>query len=591
MSSIQKRLGDLRKAMQKSGLSAYIIPSSDPHQSEYVADHWKSREWISGFTGSAGTVVVTMDHAGLFTDSRYYLQADEELAGSEFVLHKAEPGDPGFFEWTMGQLSAGDRIGVDGQLFTSSQVKRFVAQAGQKDITVLVDKDLIAEIWEDRPALPDHAFFFHDPKYSGRDRREKFEMIREEMAQKEASICLLTALDDIAWAFNIRGRDVEYNPVVIAYAAIETHKARLFLDPGKVSEELRNQLKEEGVELHSYEAFTSFIRSIDEPVFYDPNRTNAYLVSLLDEHPKKVTGEAIVMRLKAIKNETEQHWLRKVMVKDGVALTHTYKWMEDTLKEGGITEVEMAEKLAHFRSQQKGYFGESFSAIIGYKGNGAIVHYRPMPETCKTIENEGMLLTDSGGQYEDGTTDITRTFALSEPTTEQKLHYTLVLKGHIGLARAIFPEGTAGTQLDMKAREHLWSHGLNYGHGTGHGVGFFLNVHEPPQGFVPNMSERGVTVQKAGHYSSNEPGYYVEGSHGIRIENLVICQPHPEHKGFLHLETITLFPIDTRPIDRSILTTEELSWLNDYHERVYEAIAPHLDEGHRSWLKNKCQAI
>lgn len=279
------------------------------------------------------------------------------------------------------------------------------------------------------------------------------------------------------------------------------------------------------------------------------------------------------------------------MVKDGVALTHAYKWLEDTVKERGIKETEVAEKLAHFRSQQDGYFGESFSAIIGYKGNGAIVHYRAMEDTCKTIENEGMLLTDSGGQYVDGTTDITRTFCFSDPTSEQKLHYTLVLKGHIGLGMAVFPEGTTGAQLDIKAREHLWDRGLNYGHGTGHGVGFFMNVHEPPQGFVPNLSERGATVQKAGHYTSNEPGFYVKDSHGIRIENLVICQPHKEYDGFLELETITLFPIATNLIDKSLMTNKEVDWLNNYHQRVFEALSPQLDEEHKAWLEEKCRAI
>lgn len=591
MSSIQERINALRDAMKKAGLSAYIIPSSDPHQSEYVAEHWKSREWISGFTGSAGVAVITMDHAGLFTDSRYYLQAEQELAVSEFELHKAGQGGAEYFSWTLDQLSAGDRIGIDGALFTASQVSKYKSQCEARGVTLLMDQDLIAKVWKDRPALPEHALFTHDPKYAGLDRREKLAVIREKMAEAGASVYLVTALDDIAWAFNIRGRDVECNPVVIAYAAVEKQKARLFVDPAKVTESIRQELKGDGVELHSYEAFQSYVKTLEDPTFYDPARTNAYLVSLVDEKTPRVTGDSIIMHLKAIKNPTEQTWLRKVMVKDGVALAHAYKWLEDTLDSRGVTEVEFAEKLASCRAQQPGYFGESFSAIIGYKGNGAIVHYRPMPDSCKTIQKEGILLTDSGGQYEDGTTDITRTLALSAPTDEQRLHYTLVLKGHIGLAMAIFPEGTTGTQLDMKAREHLWARGLNYGHGTGHGVGFFLNVHEPPQGFVPNLSERGISPQKAGHYTSNEPGFYVTNGYGIRIENLVLCQPHPEFEGYLHFETITLFPIDTTLVDASLLTAEEKNWLNDYHKKVLEAVGPELDEAHRAWLTEKCKAI
>lgn len=591
MSTVQERIDALRKAMDAKGISAYIIPSSDPHQSEYVADHWKSREWISGFTGSAGTVVVTMDHAGLFTDSRYYIQAETELASSEFVLHKAGQGGGEYFSWTLDQLSPGDKIAIDGQLFTANQVARFKSRSAEKSVTLDVEADLIDEKWSDRPPLPDNMIFLHDPKYSGLDRTEKFEEIREKMKAQGAQVYLMTALDDIAWAFNIRGRDVEYNPVAIAYAAVDIKKARLFIDPEKVPDDVRHQLQATGVELHNYEAFVSYIKSLDKPVYFDANRTNAYLAEQVADGVSVINGDSFAMHLKAIKNHTEQAWLRKAMVKDGVALTHAYKWLEDTVKERGIKETEVAEKLAHFRSQQDGYFGESFSAIIGYKGNGAIVHYRAMEDTCKTIENEGMLLTDSGGQYVDGTTDITRTFCFSDPTSEQKLHYTLVLKGHIGLGMAVFPEGTTGAQLDIKAREHLWDRGLNYGHGTGHGVGFFMNVHEPPQGFVPNLSERGATVQKAGHYTSNEPGFYVKDSHGIRIENLVICQPHKEYDGFLELETITLFPIATNLIDKSLMTNKEVDWLNNYHQRVFEALSPQLDEEHKAWLEEKCRAI
>lgn len=591
MKSVQDRIDELRKAMGDRGISAYIIPGGDPHQGEYVADRWKSREWISGFTGSAGNVVITMDHAGLWTDSRYFIQGEEELSDSEFELHKSGQGGAEFFPWTMEQLKAGDKLAIDGSLFTASQIEKYSAACEEKGVKLDVDCDLIEEIRTDRKPIPDEPIFLHDEECAGLSRKEKIEKVQSEMKDRGVSAYLVPSLDDIAWLFNIRGRDVEYNPVAIAFAAVEDDKALLFIDPKKVPDDVKETLINSGIHLQPYDAFYSYVKSLGKPVYYDPNKTNGSIAAVLPRDLKKVTGDSIVMHMKSIKNDTEQLWLRKSMIKDGIALTHAYKWLENALATRGVEEVELAEKIAYFRSKQDGYFGESFAAIIGYKGNGAIVHYRPLPGKCKTIERSGMLLTDSGGQYVDGTTDITRTFALGEVTDEQKRDYTLVLKGHIGLATAVFPEGTHGLQLDIKAREHLWKHGLNYGHGTGHGVGFFLNVHEPPQGFVPNLGERGVTVQKAGHYSSNEPGYYVEGSHGIRIENLVVCHEHPELEGFLQFETMTLYPIDTTPIDKSLMTEEEVKWLNDYHERVYYELAPHLDLDHVEWLKQKCVAI
>jgi Xaa-Pro aminopeptidase len=591
MKSVQDRIDELRKAMGAKGISAYIIPGSDPHQGEYVADRWKSREWISGFTGSAGNVVVTMDHAGLWTDSRYFIQGEEELSDSEFELHKSGQGGAEFFPWAMEQLKAGDKLAMDGSLFTAAQIEKYSASCENKGVQLDVNCDLIEEIRTDRKPIPDEPIFLHDEEYAGISRTDKIEKVRAEMKKRGVSAYLVPSLDDIAWLFNIRGRDVEYNPVAIAFAAVEDDKALLFIDPRKVPEAVKKTLVKSDIHLQPYNAFNSYVKSLDKPVYYDPNKTNGSIAAVLPRELKKVTGDSIVMHMKSIKNETEQRWLRKSMIKDGIALTHAYKWLENELATRGVEEVELAEKIAYFRSQQDGYFGESFAAIIGYKGNGAIVHYRPLPGKCKTIERSGMLLTDSGGQYVDGTTDITRTFALGDVTDEQKRDYTLVLKGHIGLATAVFPEGTHGLQLDIKAREHLWKHGLNYGHGTGHGVGFFLNVHEPPQGFVPNLGERGVTVQKSGHFSSNEPGYYVEGSHGIRIENLVVCHEHPDLKGFLQFETMTLYPIDTAPIDKSLMTDEEVKWLNDYHERVYYELAPHLDLDHVEWLKQKCVAI
>lgn len=586
--TVNERLAALRTWMKDNNIQAYIIPSSDPHQSEYVADHWKSREWISGFTGSAGTAVVTTDHAGVWTDSRYFLQGEMELSSSEYHLHKMINGNH-YREWLLKNLSKNDTVAVDGRLFTQNQCKSLKKAFETEGINFRIDADGISESRNDRAAIPDNPIYLFDAKYAGKTRTEKLAMIREKMMENKCSYHLTTTLDDIAWTLNIRGTDVDFNPVAVCYLVIDEEDSTLFIDEKKVSNGIKEALNADGIKLMDYDDIVSYLNNLPESksLLVDPSICSAYLYRAIN--CQKINGKTPAKYLKAIKNETEIAHEKNALIKDGAALTIAFKWLEDIVQSRAIPEAEFADKLAECRSQQDGYKGESFPAIIGYKANGAIIHYHPTHEDCHEIKNEGMLLADSGGQYLNGTTDITRTISFTTPTEQQKLHYTLVLKGMISLSKAKFPVGTQGNQLDTYARMHLWSHGLNYGHGTGHGVGFFMNVHEPPQGFAPGSTERSNTKHTPGMLSSNEPGYYLAGEYGIRIENLMIVVE--ESDGWLAFETVTLFPIDTTLIDMTLMTDSEINWLNAYHQETYDKIAPLLDAEHKSWLKNKCKAI
>lgn len=592
---INSRISALRQQMQAQKLDAYVIPSSDPHQSEYVAEHWKSRSWISGFTGSAGLVVVTHTHAGVWTDSRYFLQAEEELANSEMVLHKQGiPHAPEHIQWLKDNVPSNGKVGCDGMLFAVSQIRSMANSFYEKKIDIDTNQDLIPAIWADRPPLPNNQIFEHDTKFAGKSRTEKLTEIRVEMTKSEADFHLVSTLDDIAWIFNVRSNDVECNPVTIAYAIIGHETAYLFIAAEKVGEDLKEKLRDEGIFIKPYENIKEYLSNLPtgKAILVDPSTTSNNLYTAIPKNQIK-KGKTISRYLKAIKNDVELEHINSAMLKDGVALTKLYRWIEKEVQTRSIPEVEVAEQLISYRKAQGDYFGESFSAIVGYKGNGAIVHYRPMPETCASIKNEGILLLDSGGQYLNGTTDITRTTALGTPTDEQKRNFTLVLKGHIALATIKFPKGTKGIQLDTLARMHLWQQGLNYGHGTGHGVGFFLNVHEPPQGFAESISLRGTTVFETGMFTSNEPGFYKTGEYGIRIENLIVTTeaektPYGE---FLQFKTVTLFPIDLALIDETVLTNGEKEWLNNYHQEVYDKLSPLLDETERTWMKEKCRAI
>ena len=595
MNVINHRLQLLRAKMQEHGIDAYVIPSQDPHQSEYVAEYWKGRAWISGFTGSAGTAIITMDYAGVWTDSRYFLQGENELADSEFILERQTiPHAPQHLDWLANHLPKGATLGFDGDVFSVAQINRLRNKLAHLNIQYAYAKDLLNDIWTDRPALPQTNVFELSTAYAGRSRAEKITAIRSEMGT--AAYYLATGLDDIAWLLNIRGSDIDFNPVSISYLLIGKEEVRWFIDDVKVPESMKNQMTSQGIELMPYDALAPFLRQLSPGmnVLYAQAATSVLIYEAMEKE-QWVRGANLIRPLKAIKNEIEIGHIREAMRKDGVALLRLYRWLDKELKAGQtISEYDLGEQLAAFRAQQENYHGESFSAIVGYKGNGAIVHYRAEQDSCAQINREGMLLLDSGGQYTEGTTDITRTICLSEPTEEQQRHYTLVLKGNIALSRAVFPKGTTGVQLDTLARMHLWQHGLNYGHGTGHGVGFFLNVHEPPQGFAPSpKAGRGLTPLEPGMLTSNEPGYYKADAYGIRIENLEICveKMETEHGAYYGFEPATLFPISTKLIKKDLLSTEEQQWLNDYHQKVLNELLPLLEAEEQVWLKEQCAEI
>jgi len=588
---IDKKLKLLREKMSENGVSAYIMPLCDPHQSEYPATHWKSMGYISGFTGSAGTVVVTLDHAGLWTDSRYYIQGEQELSGSSFVLHKAIQNQPGHTAWLSENLKEGEIVIADGPMISVGQKDKWTSKLASKGIKLRLTHDFIGSTWSERPAIPLNTVFEHEVKYSGKNRASKLSEIRAEMVEHNADYHLVTTLDDVAWILNLRGRDVECNPVFVSYLVIGKTETYLFMDKAKISDELTAVLAKDNISIKGYDTIVGFLEALSEEdrVLINKGSINVQLYEALDK-ATTVDGKIISRHLKAIKNSTEIDHFRKVHEKDAVALTKAFYWLEQTVKKQTVTEFEFSEKLTACRAEQEGYFGDSFSAIIGYKGNGAIIHYRPYEDTAAAIHNDGILLVDSGGQYNDGTTDITRTITFSPPPPEQVNAYTRVLKGHIGLAQAVFPEGPTGGQLDVLARHSLWQDCMNYGHGTGHGVGFFMNVHEPPQGFAPGLAGRATSIQKPGMITSNEPGHYVADQYGIRIENLLLTK-EAKVKGFLEFETITYFPIDTQLIDFSLLTKAEVDWLNAYHEEVKARICPLLDGEHKKWMEEKCKAV
>ena len=597
MSQIPERLRALRKAMVQHQISAYLVPSSDPHQSEYVAPRWETRAWLSGFDGSAGTLVVTHEEAGIWTDSRYFIQAEAQLAGTGVSLQKQRiPHAPEHVAWLAQHLKSGQRLGFDGRVVSLSQARLLKRKLTPKGIQLEASHDLAEMVWSDRPALPSSTIFDFGLQYAGASREDKMARVREWLAQNELDAVVLTALDDIAWTLNIRASDVDYNPVCLSYLIIGKTTAQWFVGKERVGEELASAMSQAGVQLAAYDAIDDALRQFpaSQRLAIDPAGLSFYHFELLAGKDLAEHGSPITA-MKAVKNETEIAHYRQVMRKDGVALLRLFRWLEQELQNRGVTEVEVAERLAQFRAQQPGYQGESFGAIVGYKGNGAIVHYRAMPDTCATLRQEGILLLDSGGQYLDGTTDITRTVALGPVTDDQRRHFTLVLKGMIALARAKFPRGTGGAQLDTLARQYLWQDGLNYGHGTGHGVGFFLNVHEGPQGFATSaVTSRGRTAFEPGMVTSNEPGFYRTDHYGIRIENLILCVANEttDYGEFLSFEDLTLFPIDQRLIDKKLLNQEEKDWLNDYHQQVWEQLSPLLDNDDEvNWLRKQCNPL
>ena len=591
-SIINERIAALRAHIAKENIQAFIIPSTDPHLSEYVAPHWQSREWISGFTGSAGTVVVTAKEAGLWTDSRYFLQADRQIEETGIALYKEMlPETPSIPAFLSSLLQKGDTVGIDGKMFSADEVQHLQRELRQSGIHVKSIADPMQLIWSDRPAMPLAPAFIYDTKYAGKSFTEKLSAVRKKMKAAGAESLLLSALDEIAWLLNIRGSDVHCNPVVVSYLLIERYEIHCFIQPQKVTAELASYFKANGISIHGYKEIEDYLSNTHaESILVNPVKTNYAIYSAICPTCRIINGTSPIALLKAVRNEQEIIGIHAAMQRDGIALVRFLKWLEEAVPAGRETEISVDRKLHEFRAAQPLYMGESFDTIAGYKEHGAIVHYEATPETDVALKPEGFLLLDSGAQYLDGTTDITRTIALGNLTEEEKLDYTLILKGHIALAMAVFPEGTRGAQLDVLARMPIWQQHMNYLHGTGHGVGHFLNVHEGPQSI--RMYENPIPLQP-GMITSNEPGVYKAGSHGIRTENLVLTVPAGEGMfgNYLKFETITLCPICRKGIIKELLTAEEIKWLNKYHQTVYEKLAPDLNNDEREWLKEACKAI
>ena len=582
----------LREEMRRLNVDAVIIPGTDPHQSEYICDHWKFRDWISGFTGSNGTAVVTLDQAALWTDSRYFLQAEIELADSGFVMMKENMGnDPTIHEWLQQVLEEDSVIAIDGRLYSAqaaNQLERFCGENGFMLATEFYPAD---RIWTDRPARPSEPTFVHELQYAGEPAVVKIERLLKVLEDNDATAMLVTALDDIAWLLNLRGNDIEFTPVAIAYAYISQTNKELFIDDNKVTDEVRQHLKDCGVRVRNYDDIVHYLERVSEHevVLIDPNRVSDTLANALA--CQKLYFRSPITDLKSIKNEIQIEGFRHAMERDGAALVRLFKWIEEEAPKGSINEVDVWTKGMEFRAQQDLYREDSFAMICGYKEHGAIVHYEATDESASTLHGEGILLVDSGGQYLDGTTDITRTVTLGNPTAQEKHDFTLVLKGHLALQRAKFPVGTTGCQLDVLARLPLWQEAMTYGHGTGHGVGHFLGCHEGPQSIRTNLVDVRLVP---GMVMSNEPGLYKTGEYGIRTENLLLvveAQKTEDFGNFLDFEPLTLFPYDLQLIDRSMLSDEEVAQINDYHRMVRERITPLLNADEVAWLNEKTREI
>ena len=588
---IKKRIDALRNELTLRSIAAFIIPSTDPHLSEYVAPYWKIREWISGFNGSAGTVVILNKEAGLWTDSRYFIQAAEQLQETGISLYKEMiPGNPTITEYLCNHLNPGDTVGIDGRMFSAEQVENYKKALWKHSIDIVDCNDIIDQIWKDRPELPLTPPFIHDMAHAGVSSIEKIAMIRAILEKEQIDALFVSTLDEIAWTLNLRGNDIKCNPLFISYLYISDHKTILFIDPEKINHELAVYLKDINISCIPYSETMQFIREIEnKKIWMQPSKTNYSVFSTVSSCTI-IRKDSPIALLKSLRNPIEQEGIRNAMQKDGVAMVRFLHWLDDAIKTNHETELSVSAKLEEFRSQEELFIGTSFDTIAGYQEHGAIVHYSATPESDATLKPAGFLLLDSGAQYLDGTTDITRTIALGELTDEQKIDYTLVLKGHINLAMAIFPAGTRGAQLDVLARMPLWQHHMNYLHGTGHGVGHFLNVHEGPQSI--RMNENPTTLQ-LGMVTSNEPGVYKDGKYGIRIENLIlVCEAGQGMYGdYYRFETLTLCPICLKGVVEELLTKSEIEWLNNYHQTVFESLACKLNEEELAWLRKATQPI
>ena len=591
--SYTERLAAIRRQMNEQGVSAYIIPSADPHISEYLPDRYKCIYYASGFTGSAGTLVITQDFAGLWTDARYYVQANEQLAGSGFELVKLQTQNaPEYIGWLAGKMQQGDVVAFDAKLISVGLAQLLEQELSPLGIKLATDRDFLDPIWQDRPALPKAPAYLIGEETTGRSISAKLADLRTALKKHRADYHLISSLDDLAWLFNMRGSDVKCNPVVLSFALISQEVAILFIDNDKLSDYDKQELFKADVKLKHYEEIEQMLTELPmhTSIFIDPKRNCYALYKQLPKEVRVIQDTNPTTLFKAIKNEVEVENTHRTMVKDGVALTRFFKWLEENLGKTKITEISVADKVREFRAEQDGFVGESFDTIAGYKAHGALPHYKATPDSDVELKADGLFLLDSGGQYNTGTTDITRVVSLGNLTEEEKTDYTLVLKGMIDGSTARFPKGTRGYQIDAITRKPLWDHARNYGHGTGHGVGFFLNVHEGPHVF--NATPTPVDIE-LGMITSVEPGLYRPEQYGIRIENLVLTVKDETNDfgEFYTFEHLTLALIDTAPVKKELLDERQIKWLNDYNQLVVDKLAPHLSEDELSWLKEKAKAI
>ncbi|QSX06847.1 aminopeptidase P family protein [Sedimentibacter sp. zth1] len=591
---IRERVNKLQQLMKEKGIDAYIIPSSDAHQSEYVAPHWTGRKWITGFTGSAGTAVITLKSGnGLWTDGRYFIQAEKQLEGSTIDLFKmGQPSVPTISKWLKDNLDENSTIGFDGKVISKSFFDNLDKELNEKCIKYNLDNDLIDALWKDRDPIPMGEFYSLDVKYSGKSRLDKIQEVKEYLKESGSTHYVLSSLDDIAWLFNIRGDDVPCNPVVISYAVVSNNEVVLFVDSKKLTKQMKAELENDSIIIKEYTDLQNYLVKLNKDciITYDPMKTNMWIVNSLGSDIKTKEALNVTTKLKAVKNDIELQNMKNSHIRDGVAMVRFLHWLDTHLGKEKITEITVADKLEEFRSKGENFKGLSFTTIAGYKDHAAMMHYSATKDTAYELEKEGMILIDSGGQYLDGTTDITRTIVLGNLTAEEKRDFTLVLKGVINLSIAKFLHGATGANLDVLARGPLWKYGIDYKCGTGHGVGFFLNVHEGPHGFrqsnVPTVLEAGMNI-------TNEPGVYKEGKHGIRTENILVVRDDEttESGRFMNFETITFCPISLDGIDVELLTSEERAWLNNYHKDVYVKLSKYLDEDERQWLRYQTRAI
>ncbi len=601
--AIHERIANLRSALAAQDLTAIIVPSADPHLSEYLPEYWQARLWLSGFTGSVGTLVVTADFAGLWTDSRYWVHAADQLEGTGITLEKLAPGQPNHIDWLAEHLQEGDSVAVDGNVLSIAEQDRLLNAFDANDITLITERDVLTEIWTDRPALPAAKLYTHDEQFLAQSATSKLAAVREGMAEAGATHHLLSSLDDIAWLTNLRGADVDYNPVFLSHMLIDADKATLFVDTDKVSEDIAQSLKDSGITLANYSAVQDALSALtpDDLLLLDPSKVAVGTLSKMADDVGFIEQMAPSTLLKSVKSDADIDHVREAMRQDGAALAEFFAIFEQRLANGErLSELDVDSMLIDVRSRQPHYVSPSFPTIAGFNENGALPHYRATPEKFSyldVVEGEGgLLLIDSGAQYQNGTTDITRVVGIGQVTAEHKRDFTIVLKAHIALARAHFPDGIASPLIDAICRAPLWQAQMDYGHGTGHGVGYFLNVHEGPQVIAYSASTPKERAMKVGMISSNEPGLYREGKWGIRIENLVVNTPvakptETEFGDFLNFETITYCPIDTRLIEPSLLDQTEIDWLNDYHSQVFAELKDRVEGAALEWLTERTKAI